>query len=79
VVFDWAQTLRGVAGVVAVGGGFDGLAAPAGLLADLVLLLRGMFCRVVVKEAHHFVHWYGAVGYCDEADYDAEDVVPFSV
>jgi hypothetical protein len=38
VVFDGAQALRGVARVVAVGGGFDGLAAPAGLLADLMLM-----------------------------------------
>jgi hypothetical protein len=36
MVFDGLEALRGVAGVVAVGGGFDGLAAPAGLLADLV-------------------------------------------
>jgi hypothetical protein len=25
---------------------------------------------------YHFVHGYGAVGYCDEADYYAEGVVP---
>lgn len=35
MVFDGAQSFGGVACVVAVGGGFDGLAAPAGLLADL--------------------------------------------
>lgn len=35
MVFDGAQALRGVTGVVAVGGGFDGLAAPASLLANL--------------------------------------------
>lgn len=35
VVCDGAQALGGVARVVAVGGGFYGLAAPAGGLADL--------------------------------------------
>lgn len=35
MVFDGAEALGGVACVVAVRGGFDGLAAPAGLLADL--------------------------------------------
>lgn len=35
MVFDGAQALGWVAGEVAVRGGFDGLPAPAGLLADL--------------------------------------------
>jgi hypothetical protein len=73
VVLDGAEALGGVARVVAVGGGFDGLAAPAGLLADLGKLERGMAGSK--GESDHFVHGHGAVGYCDEADNNAINVV----
>lgn len=37
---------------------FDGLASPAGCLADLRLLACG---GVLGEEADHFVHWHRAV------------------
>jgi hypothetical protein len=74
VVFDGLEALGGVAGVVAVGGGFDGLAAPAGLLADLKQLVTGLL-GWRGKRRYHFVKGYGAVGYCDEADDYAVNVV----
>lgn len=48
MVFDGTEALGGIAGVVAVGSGFDGLAAPAGLLADLSGTVRWM--RLTIGE-----------------------------